>query len=71
MRNIFIGEDERGLMDNFSISVNLSSVNKHQKIPGYYGLANITFGYQLSSIDNGACYPPCIPHSNEGKWRFI
>ena len=59
------------LMDIFSISVNLDSENEHQNIHGYYGLASITFGYQLSSVDNGACYPPRITHSNEGKWRYI
>ena len=66
MRNIFIREDEGDLMDKFSFSGKLSNAYKPRNIDGYYGLATITFDYQLSNIDNGACCPPFITHLNEG-----
>ena len=67
MRNVYKYIQEGDLIDIFNTSVDLFSAHEHQKIPGYYGLAAMTFSYQLSCIDNGACYPPSLIHSNEGK----
>ena len=70
MRNVYKYIKEGDLIDTFNASLNLSSGHEHQKISGYYGLATVTLSYQLSSIENGACYPPSLILLNEGKWRY-
>ena len=67
MRNVYHQIEEGDLIDTFNYLMNLSSAHEPQEIPGYYGLATVIFTYQLSCIDNGACYPPSSIHSNEGK----
>ena len=67
MKNVYEPIEEGDLIDTFNASMDLSSAHEHQKLLGYYGLATVTFSYQLSSIDNGACYPPSLILLNEGK----
>ena len=71
MRNVYKKKQEGDLIDTFNASLDLSVAHDHQMLLGYYGLATVTFGYQISSIDNGACYSPSLIQLNEGKLRYM